>query len=229
MAGLRRELFSRLLEMPPGFFAERRTGELTSRLTVDIGLLQGVLSHQISEFCPPGAGAGRGHRAAHLAAAAAHADRAAAWRRWWSGTAHRLRAAAPAHHHRRAGPGGRGDARWRRRHSRQIRTVQSFVQERAERARYGERVSASVRLALQRAQVRGAFFGMLTFSTFAAIVFVLWQGGLLVLDGRLSAGALVGSCCIPSRSRPRSARWPRPSPRTRRRWAQPSGCSRSSR
>src|SRR5581483_354084 len=45
VAGLRRELFDRLLEMPPGFFAERRTGELTSRLTVDVGLLQGVLSH----------------------------------------------------------------------------------------------------------------------------------------------------------------------------------------
>ena len=50
MAGLRKELFARLLEMPPGFFAERRTGELTSRLTADVGLLQGVLSHQISEF-----------------------------------------------------------------------------------------------------------------------------------------------------------------------------------
>src|ERR687891_2370876 len=50
VAGLRKELFARLLEMPPGFFAERRTGELTSRLTADVGLLQGVLSHQISEF-----------------------------------------------------------------------------------------------------------------------------------------------------------------------------------
>jgi len=50
VAGLRRELFGRLVEMPPGFFAERRTGELTSRLTTDIGLLQGVLSHQIAEF-----------------------------------------------------------------------------------------------------------------------------------------------------------------------------------
>jgi ATP-binding cassette, subfamily B, bacterial MsbA len=74
----------------------------------------------------------------------------------------------------------------------QIRTVQSFVQERAERARYGDRIAASVRLALKRARVRGVFFGMLTFSTFAAIVFVLWQGGLLVLDGSLTAGALVG-------------------------------------
>ncbi|HYC32839.1 MAG TPA: ABC transporter transmembrane domain-containing protein, partial [Gemmatimonadales bacterium] len=50
VAGLRRDLFARLLAMPPGFFTERRTGELTSRLTVDIGMLQGVLSHQVSEF-----------------------------------------------------------------------------------------------------------------------------------------------------------------------------------
>ena len=73
----------------------------------------------------------------------------------------------------------------------QIRTVQSFVQEPTERARYGERVAASVRTALQRARVRGVFFGMLTLSTFAGITFVLWQGGLLVLEGQLTAGSLV--------------------------------------
>ena len=50
VAGLRRELFDKLLTMPPGFFADRRTGELTSRLTTDIGLLQSVMSHQIAEF-----------------------------------------------------------------------------------------------------------------------------------------------------------------------------------
>jgi subfamily B ATP-binding cassette protein MsbA len=35
------------------------------------------------------------------------------------------------------------------------------------------------------------FFGMLTLSTFAGVTFVMWQGGLLVLEGRLTAGALV--------------------------------------
>ncbi|MDH4132414.1 MAG: ABC transporter transmembrane domain-containing protein, partial [Gemmatimonadota bacterium] len=50
VAGLRRELFSRLLDQPPGFFAERRTGELTSRLTTDIGMLQTTVSHQVAEF-----------------------------------------------------------------------------------------------------------------------------------------------------------------------------------
>ena len=50
VAGVRQELFAKLLSMPPGFFADRRTGELTSRLTTDVGLLQGILSHQIAEF-----------------------------------------------------------------------------------------------------------------------------------------------------------------------------------
>ena len=48
-----------------------------------------------------------------------------------------------------------------------------------------------MRTALKRARVRGVFFGMLTLSTFAGITVVLWQGGLLVLDGRLTAGSLV--------------------------------------
>ena len=50
VAGLRRELFAKLLSMPPAFFADRRTGELTSRLGADTGLLQGVMGHQIAEF-----------------------------------------------------------------------------------------------------------------------------------------------------------------------------------
>ena len=54
VAGLRRELFAKLLEMPPGFFADRRTGELTSRLTIDIGLVQAIMSNQIAEFARQG-------------------------------------------------------------------------------------------------------------------------------------------------------------------------------
>ena len=63
--------------MPPGFFAERRTGELTSRLTVDIGLLQSVLSHQISEFSRQVLALVGGVVLLTWLAAAAHADGAA--------------------------------------------------------------------------------------------------------------------------------------------------------
>ena len=110
----------------------------------------------------------------------------------------------------------------------QIRTVQSFVQEPAERARYGERIAASVRTAIARAKVRGVFFGMLTFSTFAAIVFVLWQGGLLVLDGKLTAGRAGRVSALHHHHRGLDRRAGHVVHATiRRRWARRSGCSRS--
>ena len=190
VAGLRRELFARLLEMPPGFFADRRTGELTSRLTVDVGLLQGVLSHQISELARQIISLLGGVvlltwlqprlTLTALLVAPVVVGTAMVFGR-------RLRRMTIGVQDRIAEATGVADEAFS-----QIRTVQSFVQEPAERARYGERIRASVRTAIQRARVRGMFFGMLTFSTFAGIVFVLWQGGLLVLDGKLTAGALVG-------------------------------------
>jgi len=73
----------------------------------------------------------------------------------------------------------------------QIRTVQSFVQEPAERRRYGAKVGAIVDAALHRAQVRGIFIGSITFATFTSMVVILWQGGVLVLNGQLTAGSLV--------------------------------------
>ena len=189
VAGLRRDLFARLLDMPPGFFADRRTGELTSRLTVDIGLLQGVLSHQISEFARQVLALVGGvvlltllqPRLTLTALGVAPFVVGSAFffgrrlRRITTGVQDRVAEATAVAEEAFS----------------QIRTVQSFVQEDWERERYGERITASVRTALQRAQVRGVFFGMLTFCTFAGIVFVLWQGGLLVLDGQLTAGALV--------------------------------------
>ncbi len=189
VAGLRRDLFARLLAMPPGFFADRRTGELTSRLTVDIGLLQGVLSHQISEFSRQVLALVGGITLltylqprltlTALAVAPVVVGTAMIFGR-------RLRRITTGVQDRVAEASAVAEEAFS-----QIRTVQSFVQEPAERRRYGERIEASVSTALHRAHVRGVFFGMLTFSTFAGIVVVLWQGGLLVLEGQLTAGSLV--------------------------------------
>src|SRR6185312_6042619 len=189
VAGLRRELFAKLLDMPPGFFAERRTGELTSRLTTDIGLLQGVLSHQIAEFSrqilalvggivlltlmqPRLTLTALGVVPLVIGSALFFGRRL---RRMTVGVQDKVAEATAAAEEAFS----------------QIRTVQSFVQEPAERQRYGERIGESVRAALVRAQIRGVFFGVLTFSTFVGIVIVLWQGGLLVLEGQLTPGELV--------------------------------------
>ena len=189
VAGLRRELFARLLEMPPGFFAERRTGELTSRLTADVGLLQGVLSHQISEFSRQILSLVGGvvlltYLQPRLTLTALAVSPLVVGSAIFFGR--RLRVMTTGVQDRLAEATAVAEEAFS-----QIRTVQSFVQEPTERARYGERVAASVRTALKRARVRGVFFGMLTLSTFAGITFVLWQGGLLVLEGELTAGALV--------------------------------------
>jgi subfamily B ATP-binding cassette protein MsbA len=189
VAGLRKELFARLLEMPPGFFAERRTGELTSRLTSDVGLLQGVLSHQISEFSRQILSLAGGvvlltWLQPRLTLTALAVSPLVVGSAIFFGR--RLRAITTGVQDRLAEATGVAEEAFS-----QIRTVQSFVQEPTERARFGDRVAASVEAALRRARVRGVFFGMLTLSTFAGVTVVLWQGGLLVLEGELTAGSLV--------------------------------------
>ncbi|HET9295251.1 MAG TPA: ABC transporter transmembrane domain-containing protein [Gemmatimonadales bacterium] len=189
VAGLRRELFAKLLEMPPGFFADRRTGELTSRLTTDIGLLQGVLSHQIAEFSRQilalvGGVAILTWMQPQLTLTALGVVPIVVGTAMFFGR--RLRRISTGVQDKVADATAVAEEAFS-----QIRTVQSFVQEPAERTRYGEKVAQVVEAALARAQVRGVFFGAITFSTFGGIVIVLWQGGRLVLDGSLTAGTLV--------------------------------------
>ena len=190
VAGLRRELFNRLLEMPPGFFAERRTGELTSRLTSDIGMLQGVMSHQIAEFARQslalvGSVIALFLMQPRLTMTALLVVPFVVFSAIFFGR--RLRRISVGVQDKVADATAHADEAFS-----QIRTVQSFVQEPAERRRYGDLVGSIVAAALTRAQVRGVFFGVITFATFAGVVIVLWQGGILVLAGELTAGKLVG-------------------------------------
>ncbi|MGZ8398970.1 MAG: ABC transporter ATP-binding protein [Gemmatimonadales bacterium] len=189
VAGLRQELFAQLLLMSPGFFAERRTGELTSRLTTDIGLLQGVLSHQIAEFSRQILALVGGIilltlMQPRLTLTALGVVPLVVGSALFFGR--RLRRMTTSVQDKVADATASAEEAFS-----QIRTVQSFVQEPAERQRYGERIGESVRAALVRANIRGVFFGVLTFSTFVGIVIVLWQGGLLVLEGQLTPGELV--------------------------------------
>ena len=189
VASLRRELFSRLLDMPPGFFADRRTGELTSRLTADVALVQGVMSHQLAEFSRQviqlvGAIVLLTLRQPRLTLTALTVAPPVVLTIFYFGR--RLRRITTGVQDRVADANAVADEALS-----QIRTVQSFVQEDTERARYGARVLEGVRQAIRRAQVRGVFVGIITFASFSGMVIVLWQGGRLVLDGRLTPGSLV--------------------------------------
>jgi len=189
VARLREELFRHLLRLSPGFFAERRTGELVSRLAADIGTVQGLVSYQLSEFARQTLYLVGGitlltltNRALTLTAVVVVP--------FVAGSAvffgRRLRRISTGVQDKVAEATAVAEEAFS-----QIRTVQSFVQEAWEAARYGRRMAEVVQVAIRRAVVRGVFFAVITFATFGGMAVVLWEGGRLVLGGALSAGTLV--------------------------------------
>lgn len=189
VAGLRRELFGKLLEMPPGFFADRRTGELTSRLTADIGLLQGILSHQLAEGARQVLALTGGITILTLmqprlmltalgivplvvGSAMFFGKRL---KRITTGVQDELAESTAVAEEAFA----------------QVRVVQGFAREPLERERYADRINRVITVALKRARVRAMFFGAITFTTFTGVTAVLWTGGRLVLSGELTPGEMV--------------------------------------
>ena len=189
VAALRKELFAHLVKLSPGFFADRRSGELTSRLSTDTALLQAVLSHQLSELARQSLYLVGGiimmtrtHprlTATTLAVVPIVVGAALIFGRM-------LRRASMGVQDRVADAmGSAGEA------FSQIRVVQSFTREKEEVRRYDALLADVITAALRRARIRGVFFGVITFCAFGGVVAVMWQGGRLVLDGTLTPGSLV--------------------------------------
>ena len=72
-----------------------------------------------------------------------------------------------------------------------VRVVKWFSAEDVERSRYASAVQSSYRTALRRARLRALFTSSVTFVAFSTLAFVIWQGGRQVLRGELSPGDLV--------------------------------------
>lgn len=189
VAGLRQELFGKLLDQPPGFFAERRTGELTSRLNADIGLLQGILSHQLAEgtrqvLALVGGVTILTLMQPRLMLTALAVVPLVVGSAMYFGR--KLKRITTGVQDELADSTAVADEVFS-----QVRVVQGFAREPWERARYGERIARVIGVALKRARVRALFFGAITFTTFAGVTGVLWTGGQLVLTGELTPGEMV--------------------------------------
>jgi ATP-binding cassette, subfamily B, bacterial MsbA len=189
VARLREDLFAHLVHLSPGFFTERRTGELTSRLSNDTTVLQTVLSYNLSEFSRQMLFLIGGivlltlthPRLTTTTLAVVPIVVGAAF---VFGRA--LRRASTGVQDKVAESTATAEEAFT-----QIRTVQSFNAEAEESRRYRDHLRSVVEAAIKRARIRGTFFGVLTFCGFGGVVAVLWQGGRLVLEGALTAGALV--------------------------------------
>lgn len=189
IAKLRKDLFGHLLTLPPAFFADRRTGELTSRLGADVQMLQAVLTMNITEL----------FRLALtlvavivilvlqqplLTVVTLVVVPIVVGTAWYLGE--RLKKTSLGVMDQIAEATAVAEEAFS-----QIRVVQSFAREDWERARYGKKMDNAVTVALGRAVTRGLFFSAIGFTTFAASVLVLWLGGRMVLAGTLSLGTLV--------------------------------------
>ena len=189
VAKLREDVFAHLIRLSPGFYTERRTGELTSRLSADLAVLQTLMGSWISELSRQSLFLIGGivlltltHprlTTTTLAVVPVVVGSALFFGR-------RLRRASTGVQDKVAEAMGMADEAFS-----QIRTVQSFVREAEETRRYQTLLLDVVRAALARAQMRAMLFGIVGFVAFAGVVAVLWQGGVLVLEGTLTPGALV--------------------------------------
>lgn len=72
-----------------------------------------------------------------------------------------------------------------------IKVVQSFVREDYEIGRYKASVEKALQLAVRRAVYSGGFIAFIVFVIFSGIAVVLWYGGHMVIRGSLSAGEMM--------------------------------------
>ncbi len=189
IATLRDQVFTHLVHLSPGFFSDQRSGDLTSRLSADLAVLQSVLNNQVAEIARQVLFLIGGlalltltHTQLMLTTLAITpviVGAAVLFGR-------RLRRASTGVQDRVAQAMGMAQESFS-----QIRTVQSFNREGAESQRYATLMREVVSAAIRRARLRAMLFGVVGFLAFAGVVAVLWEGGRLVLEGQLTPGALV--------------------------------------
>ena len=189
IAKLREDVFAHLIHLSPAFFTERRTGELTSRLSADLAVLQSLMGSWISESSRQvlflvGGIALLTITHPRLTMTTLAAVPVVVGSAFFFGR--KLRRASTGLQDKIADSMGMADESFS-----QIRTVQSFVREDEETRRYHGLLSGVVTAAVQRAKMRATLFGVVGFVAFAAVVAVLWQGGRLVLEEVLTPGELV--------------------------------------
>ena len=194
VADLRKTLFGHLIDLSVRFFEERKTGEITSRLTSDISTVQNAVSQALAQFVNQLITLVGGVivllvlnfklTLVVLAIVPAVVLAAAYFGRQLRRISTRFQDAV-------------GDANASAEEAIQgVRVVKSFTAEDVERARYGAGIDRSYALALERLRVRALFVPTVILAMFTGIGVVLWYGGHLVLQGSLQGGDLIAFLLI---------------------------------
>jgi ATP-binding cassette, subfamily B, bacterial len=185
---LRREVFDHVLRLSPAWFETARTGDILSRLTADVTLLQSLIGSAVS-LGLRNLMTGIGAFGMLLVTSPKLAGVVALVLPLVLGPmlifGRREKRLSRAAQERIADLGDQAEEALAG-----LRTVQAFTAEPEQRARFAGRVEASVAAAMRRIGSRSLFNLVVILLGFGAVVFGLWIGGRDVIAGRMTAGEL---------------------------------------
>ncbi|MFT7578711.1 MAG: ABC transporter fused permease/ATP-binding protein [Myxococcota bacterium] len=188
VADLRAKSFEHLLRFSPGFFHERKTGELVSRLTDDIGALQHTVGSELSISIRSALTVVGGLvilfiTSPYLTAVMLLMIPPISIMAVVIGRLIRRRAREMQDLVAQANSGLKESLSG-------IETVQTFTAEAIEAGRYRDRVFAAFRTSLKLAIYRGSFVAGVQIAAFSAVTVIVWLGGQAVINDELTAGAM---------------------------------------
>ena len=187
-ADLRRRVYGHLLTLSPGFYEEARTGEVASRVTNDVTLIEAVMGGTLlyalrMAITLAGCVAMLFFTSVKLTVLALACMPVVLLPIGLLGF--RVRKLSRAVQDRVADVSSHVDETLH-----EIRTVQAFAHEDRENATFGERVEAVFAVAVQRSGYLAMLIAAVIVLAFGAVGLLLWVGAHDVFAGRLSAGSL---------------------------------------
>jgi ATP-binding cassette subfamily B protein len=185
---LRRAVFDHILALEPAFFEATRTGEVISRLTNDATLLQQVIGYGLSMFL----------RNALMMGGAAAMLFVTSWKLALLVLVgvpatllpilllgRRVRRLSRSNQDRVAEVSAYIDEAVH-----EIRTVQAYVHEDADRASFGRHAEAAYRAGVARVRQKAWLVAAVMLIAFSAVGIIMWIGGHDVFAGRMTPGEL---------------------------------------
>ncbi len=185
---LRRDLFAHVVGLSPEFFETARTGDILSRLTADIGVLQALVGSAVSMWLRNslllvGALAMLVATSPKLAGLVVLVIPVVVAPLILFGR--RERALSRRAQDRLGDVGAYAEERLAA-----LPTVQAFTHEAIDRGEFNALVESSVATAMQRIRTRARLILIVILLGFGAITFSLWVGGRDVIAGRMTGGDL---------------------------------------